>query len=178
MQMQTVALVFFVENYHIITGSIPKAAQEKRALLSEKPNKKSFRAIRHNTTTKYISKMNFPHLFPTWMRAGFAPVLCSAYLLLAAWVSEIAVRLRLALLTSFSSNTVSSWTTTNGLGKLQKTTAFPVPYQTLPSTPKLQQPISRNRMPERFATPPFCFCRWSRKFQSQQPTQLTACMHL
>lgn len=64
-------------------------------LLSKKPDR-SFRAIRHNTTTKSIWKTDFPHLrvlpaqvpprrllFPTWTWVRFAPVLCSAYLLLA-----------------------------------------------------------------------------------------------
>lgn len=98
--------------------------------------------------------MDFPHLFPTWMRVGFAPVLCSAYLLLATWVSEIAVKFRLVLLTSstgFSSNTVSFWATTNGLGKLQKTTAL-VQYQIGLSTQKLHQPFNWNHRLERFVT--------------------------
>lgn len=64
-------------------------------LLSKKPDR-NFRAVRHNTTTKSIWKTDFPHLralpaqaspchplFPTWMRVGFEPVLCSAYVLLA-----------------------------------------------------------------------------------------------
>lgn len=61
----------------------------------QNPNR-SFRAIRHITTTKSKWKMDCPHLrvppaqespplllLPAWMSAGFSPALCSAYLLLA-----------------------------------------------------------------------------------------------
>lgn len=82
-----------------------------------------------------------------------SPLLCLSPS--STWVFEIAVKFRLALLpspTSFSSNTVSFWTTTNGLGKLQKTTAFLVQYQTVLHTQKLHQPFNRNHKPERFIT--------------------------
>lgn len=113
---------FLCRKYHIRTGSIPNAAREKRAHSSfkKKPNR-SFRAIKHNINTKSIGKMDFPHLFPTGMRVGFVPVLCPAYLLLATGCLRLlsSSGLHCSRTPQASpASPLSSWTTTNGFGKL------------------------------------------------------------
>lgn len=98
--------------------------REFTLLLPSPPTPRHFQAIRYTTTTKSVWKMDFSHLrvlpaqespplllFPTWIRAGFSPALCSAYLLLATRLTEIAVKFRLAPLTSstgFTNDVVSS----------------------------------------------------------------------
>lgn len=115
------------------------AGEESPLFFQKKPNR-SFRAIKHNINTKSIGKMVFPHLFPTWMRVGFVPVLCPAYLLLATGCLRLlsSSGLHCSRTPQASpASPLSSWTTTNGFGKLQKTTAFLVQYQTVLSMQKL-----------------------------------------
>lgn len=155
MQMETVALLFFVEKNPINTGCIPKPVQEKRDGSSFKKAHQEFQGYQtqhnHKVHVKNGLSSSISNLDEGWISPS--PLLClsiSGYL-----VSEIAVKLRLALLTSSQASPatpLSSSTTTNGLGKIQKTTAFSVQYQTLLSTQKLHQPFNRNHKPERFIT--------------------------
>lgn len=169
MQMQTVALVFFVEektHYHrlyskscvgeesplffqkSLTGVLersdttqPQSPYEKRTFLISEYCLHKYHHVVFYFQPGHGSDSHQSFALPIY------------FWLLGVWdCCQVQACTAHTSSTGFTSNSVSSWTTTNGLGKLQKTTDFLVQYQTVLSMQKLHHPFNRNHKPERFIT--------------------------
>lgn len=149
MQMQTVALVFFVEekplNQHRLCSKA--CGGDDSSLFFQKPQREFQRYWTHRCrrTTTFSSPS-----YQDELRAGFSPALCSTYLLLS-WdlPSSWGLHCSHAPQASLVMLQVPQ-ATANGLGKLQRATALSDLQQTAHGSQDLHQPFIRNHKPERF----------------------------